>query len=181
MPKIYDRFNFHKHSFCIFLEVAFETIDGLKPNFTSKSGSAYYFTEKGVFRLSNHWGRAANCKWRLKSNGIKNANRTQLGYANWSDFHPDNATEQCYYIEVDYDLKKVFYQHKSNVTSNNNPVFRTATETEKIVKQIRILLESTNWARHYNLEIDKLRTKIIEQLIHTTIPLQQIKVALAKE
>ncbi len=181
MPKIYDRYNFHKYSFCIFLEVAFEKIEGLKPNFTSKSGSAYYFTEKGVFRLSNHWGRAANCKWHLKSNGIKNANRTHLGYANWSDFYTDSETEKCYFIEVDYDLKKVFYQHKSNVACDNNPAFRTASETEKVVKQIRILFESTTWASHFDMEVNTLRTKIIEQLIYTTTPLQQIKAALAKD
>ena len=81
MSKTYNKTNFHKHTFCIFKEVDFETIQNLKPNYKSKSGSSYFFTDQGVYRLSNHWGRAANCKWRLEISSksqITNSNRTKL-------------------------------------------------------------------------------------------------------
>ena len=69
MPiETYNKTNFHKHTFCIFQEVDFELIKNLKLNFKSKSGSSYYFVENGVYRLSNHWSRVANCKWRLDKN-----------------------------------------------------------------------------------------------------------------
>ena len=63
--KIYHSKNFHKHTFCLWTEVSQTDFDLQKPQFISKSGSEYYFTEKGVYRISNHWGRAANCRWRL--------------------------------------------------------------------------------------------------------------------
>ena len=69
--KTYNKTNFHKHTFCIFHEVDFDVVKELKPNYTSKSGSSYYFVESGVYRFSNHWGRAANCKWRLSRNSEK--------------------------------------------------------------------------------------------------------------
>ena len=35
-------------------------------DYVSRSGSAYWYTENGVIRESNHWGRAvATCEWTL--------------------------------------------------------------------------------------------------------------------
>ena len=61
----YHKNNFHSHTFCEF--VAVESLPKIfsTPNYKSKSGSSYFFTEEGVYRSSNHWGRAANCRWRL--------------------------------------------------------------------------------------------------------------------
>jgi len=102
--KTYNKNNFHSHTFCIFQEVGLEELQNLSLNYKSKSGSCYYFTKTGVYRLSNHWGRAANCKWRLINDKDNiNSNRTKLGYANWSDFYPDNDYEKLYFIKVDYD------------------------------------------------------------------------------
>lgn len=37
-----------------------------EPDFVSKSGSQYYYCEKGVYRLSNHYNNhVASCDWRL--------------------------------------------------------------------------------------------------------------------
>lgn len=37
-----------------------------EPDFVSKSGSLYYYCEKGVYRLSNHYNsHVASCDWRL--------------------------------------------------------------------------------------------------------------------
>lgn len=96
--KIYNKTNFHQHTFCVFQEVLLVEIQNLNPNYKSKSGSSYYFLEMGVFRLSNHWGRAANCKWRLESNTTQSTNRTRLGFANWTSFHNDNDIEKLYFI-----------------------------------------------------------------------------------
>lgn len=42
----------------------------VKVNFTSKDNkkeisSSYSYTEKGVYRTSNHWGGVASCQWNL--------------------------------------------------------------------------------------------------------------------
>lgn len=44
-----------------------------KPDFVSGSGSAYAYTDKGVYRISNHWLKeTASCDWRLNFDSIKN-------------------------------------------------------------------------------------------------------------
>ena len=37
-----------------------------EPNYISKSGSIYWYTEKYLYRLSNHWGQVASCEWILR-------------------------------------------------------------------------------------------------------------------
>ena len=41
-------------------------IPASEPDFTSHSGSKYWYTEDGVIRCSNHWGAGvASCDWYL--------------------------------------------------------------------------------------------------------------------
>ena len=176
MPhKTYSKTNFHNYTFCIFKEVGLEALQGLSLNYKSKSGSCYYFTKTGVYRLSNHWGRAANCKWRLVNNNL-NTDRTKLGYANWSDFYPDNDYEKLYFIKVDYDTQTVQFYHKQNQEYISEKVLRTATETTKLIKQIRTLLDETAWTKYLNDEnIEVLRKEIIEELINTNKSFQEIR------
>lgn len=171
----FHRNNFHKSTFCIFHETAMHAIDGLRPNYKSKSGSSYYFTETGVYRLSNHWGRAANCKWRLQSD-VRSGNRTKLGFALWSAFHRDNEVEKLYFIEVDFENNSVHFQHKDNGNYTANAVLRTASETTKRIRQIRNLLDSDAWTKYYPAENpENLKRKVIGQMIETDLTLQQIK------
>lgn len=176
----YNRNNFHKHTFCVFTEVAVDAVLGLKLGYKSKSGSSYCFTDDGVYRSSNHWGRAANCKWRLQSDDKNTASRQRIGFAKWSEFHADNDFEKLYFIEVDFENQTANYQHKSNLT-NPEAVLRSASQTEKIIKQIRNLFASDNWAKHYDIGIDELRKRIISALVTTEKPLHQIKSELLKE
>ncbi len=191
-PKIYNKTNFHKHTFCIFQEVALDVLKDLKLHYKSKSGSSYYFVEEGVYRYSNHWGRAANCKWRLNRNSnskipnsksvslsaveVTNTNRTKLGFANWSDFYPDNDFEKLYFIEVDYSSQSAHFNHFKNEKYSIDKVLRTSTETTKLLKQIRTLLEESAWTKHLKeASIKVLRKEIIEQLITTNKSFQEIK------
>jgi hypothetical protein len=152
-----------------------KSIIDIKPNYRSKSGSSYYFTEQGVYRYSNHWGRAANCKWRLIP-AETNKGRTKVGYANWSDFYSDNDQEKLYFIEVDYSNQSAQFNHYKSDKYTPGKELRTAAETTKLIKQIRGLLEETAWAKYLKHEsIDVLRKEIIEQLISTNRTLQEIK------
>lgn len=184
MPiKTYNKINFHKHTFCIFKEVDLDSIKELKLNYKSKSGSSYYFTENGVYRLSNHWSRVANCRWRLVPNfdfvtlsavEVSNTNRTKLGFAKWTDFHSDNDYEKLYFIEVT-NTSEVNYFHKNN-ENYFNQVLRTSVETTKLIKQIRILLEETAWAKYLNNDdIETLRQEIIEKMITSNKSFQEIR------
>lgn len=175
--KTYNKTNFHRHTFCIFKEVPFSELEGLKPNYTSQSGSSYYFTQEGVYRVSNHWGRAANCKWRLQALTNVSSDRTRTGYADWTAFHPDNDLQKLYFIEVDFDTQLVNYTH---VGTNPNiaSMLRTTTETTKRIKQIRLLLKSDDWAKHLDFDdLETTRKQIIQELIVTDKTLQEIKKA----
>ncbi len=173
--KTYTKYNFHQHTFCIFKQVDFSYISNLEPNFKSKSGSVYYFTQNGVYRKSNHWSRVANCKWRLVSdNSNESEGRIKLGFANWTDFHSDNEYEKMYYLEVDFVENKVHFQHKSNCEIAET-IFKSAPEVSKQIKQVRNLLETDAWAKHFNLEISVLRKKIVNELLNSYKSLQEIK------
>jgi len=173
MYKKYNKTNFHKHTFCIFQEVGHNEVENRKPDYKSKSGSSYYFTEIGVYRLSNHWGRAANCKWRLQSISTDQA-RTKVGFALWTSFHADNDSQKLYFITVDFTNKTASYEHKDNATQHE-ALLRTASETTKIIKQIRNLLDSDSWADYHKGDIAILRSKIVTKLITTNQPLAEIK------
>lgn len=174
-----NKTNFHKHTFCIFNEVPFGAIQELKPNFKSKSGSWYYFTGEGVFRLSNHWSRVANCRWRLETNPqlpITNNSRNRLGFAKWTDFYSDNEHEKLYFITVDFDQQVANYFHKQSHNYQSEFVLRTASETIKVIKQIRILLQESAWAKHLKeMDIAILRQKIITELITSNTTFQEIR------
>ena len=175
--KTYNKTNFHRHTFCVFKEVNLEKIIGLKPNYTSKSGSSYYFTDEGVYRVSNHWGRAANCKWRLQALEDASSNRTRAGYANWNEFHPDNDVQKLYFIDVDFNTNTVNYNHIGTNPATKS-MLRTASETTKRIKQIRLLFKSDDWAKHLDFEnLEDARKQIIQELIRTDKTLQEIKKA----
>lgn len=185
--KTYNKTNFHNHTFCIFQEVSLDEIQELYLNYKSKSGSCYYFTTIGVYRFSNHWGRAANCKWRLvnsnsnnnvniSNNSNNNNNRTKLGFAHWSDFYSDNDYEKLYFVDVDYDTKTVQFYHKLSQEFSSGKVLRTASETTKLIKQIRTLFDETAWVKYLKSEnIEVLRKEIIEELVNTNKTFQEVR------
>jgi hypothetical protein len=167
--------NSFKNTFCVFEEVDLILIKNLTAQFESKSGSLYYYTELGMFRLSNHWGRLANSKWRLNP-AESNTTKTKLGFASWDSFYPDNNEQKLYYLEVDYVKNTVNYQHKNNPKLDAKAILRTSVETTKRIKQVRNILNLTSWAKHFEYEdLEELRKKIITELIYTNNSLDEIK------
>jgi hypothetical protein len=168
--------NSFKNTFCVFQEVLPEKIENLKVQYDSKSGSKYFYTKEGMFRLSNHWGRLANSKWRLEPIEPETESKFKIGYAAWDEFYTDNAEEELYYLEVNYIKNTVNYQHKNNPNYDSKPILRTSFETTKKIKQIRNLFALTSWAKYFEYEdIEELRKIIIEQLIYTNKTLDEIK------
>lgn len=173
--------NSFKNTFCVFNEVLPDAIEGLKVQFESKAGSSYYYTPQGMYRLSNHWGRLANSKWRLVAMEPETPTKYKIGFAKWDCFYPDNATDKLYYLEMDYAKNTVNYQHKNNPDFDQEAVLRTSLETTKRIKQIRNLIELTSWAKHFDCtDINLLRSLIIEELIFTNKLLEDIKRAVAE-
>ena len=180
--KKYNKTNFHKHTFCEFTEVDSDLIPNIDWHYKSKSGSGYCFTEEGVYRISNHWGRAANCRWRLISNLRANSsskiNNSQhrIGYAKWTDFYPNNETENLFYVQVNFDTKEATFQHKNNPNYDGKAVLRNASETAKVIRQIKEILETDTWAKYLDFDhLEELRKEIILKLINTSMTLQTLK------
>ncbi|WP_394758210.1 hypothetical protein [Flavobacterium sp.] len=165
-----------KNTFCVFNEVEVQIVENLIPNYKSEAGSHYFYTETGMYRLSNHWGRLANSKWRLIALEPESASKTKLGFAKWDDFYPDNDFENLYYLEADFNKQTIMYQHKNNPKYDKNEVLRNSVETAKRIKQARNILTLTNWAKHFSNEnIDELRKKIVNELIFANTSLEEIK------
>ena len=164
-----------KNTFCVFVEVEHSEIEGLTIDYASKSGSQYYYTQQGMYRLANHWGRLANAKWRLIDLGL-NENKFKVGFAPWENFYPDNDTDNCYYLEMDWESNQMQYQHKNNPAYNNKAILRNTKETQKRLKLARTILTKTQWAKHFHgMEIQELQTKIIQKLIDSNETIHQIK------
>ena len=168
--------NSFKNTFCVFHEVSLDSINGLELQYDSKSGSKYYYTKVGMYRLSNHWGRLANSKWRLEPLEPETNSKIKLGFAPWTTFYPDNAHDELYYLEANYLKKTVNYQHKENPNYDNKAILRTSFETTKRIKQVRNLFILTSWAKYFEYDnLDILRKKIIDELIFTNKTLEEIK------
>lgn len=174
--KQYHKNNFHKHTFCVFKEVAIETIKDLKPHYASQSGSNYYFLEEGLYRVSNHWGRAANCRWKLEASSSLKNKHTRVGYAKWSDFYPNNEQDNLFYIQVDFETKTIDFLHKDNPTYDGKSVCRNASETAKRIKICKEVLLEDKWSNHLQFKsIELVRKEIINELLTTNHSFIEIK------
>jgi hypothetical protein len=164
---MYNRTNFHKHTFCLFQQVEYTAVADLKWGYKSASGSAYYFTELGVYRKSNHWGRAANCRWRLITNAdYKNQTET-LGFAKWTDFHPNNDTEKLFFTEINEAKNEVHFNHK-NHPNYAHQIVRNASDTAKRIKEIKNVLQTTSWAKHLIFDdFEESKRKMLTELSNT--------------
>ncbi|MHC9090048.1 hypothetical protein ACXIHB_15290 [Tenacibaculum sp. IMCC1] len=173
----YHKFNFYRSTYCEFEMQNVNFFDDMKAHFQSKSGSYYYYTAEGVFRYSNHWGRVANCRWKIQ--GIENYKNQNyyVGYANWSDFYPLNSTDKVFYLEVDYTVHKVNIKRVQN-NSEEAHFLMTSGFAHQRLKQIQTLFKEYKWARYYEEDIETLRRKIIDKLITTNKILQQVKLEL---
>jgi len=141
-------------------------------HFKSKAGSKYSYTEEGVYRFSNHWGRVADCRWRLLSKEKLKSQNYYLGFAKWTDFYALNETEKQFYISVDFECMGVDFYHKG--TKEDVFVFFTETAQKKVI-QIRKLFLDDKWANYFDTEINLLRKNIILEYINSNKTLQEIK------
>lgn len=172
----YNHKNFHKHTFCLWQEVPFSDIENQVISHKSKSGSQYIFTETGVYRISNHWGRTANCRWRLISLKNYKNQQTKVGFAYWTDFYPNNETDNLFFIEVNFTTSEVTFNHKNSLSYDKKFTLRNATDTAKTIKIIKEILKETTWAKHLKFDdIDKIREEIVNKLVETENKFVDIK------
>ena len=149
-------------------------------HFKSKSGSKYFYTNAGVYRYSNHWGRVANCRWKISGiEDYKNQNY-YIGYANWVDFYSLYSSEKEFYLEVNYEKEEVIIK---NSKDNNGavPFLVTLNFALKRIKEIKMLFKEYKWAMYFNENIDVLRKELINNLINSDETLQVLKQNLKRD
>ena len=174
--KTYNRNNFYNRTFCIFKEVSVNQIQNLKCNYISKSKSQYFFNDIGVYRLSNHWGRASNCRWRLATDNKLVSQRNLVGFAKWTDFFPNDETSNLYFIAVNFNTNDVNFYHKNCSSYDGNATLRNALQTAKIMQNIKLILNDETWAKHLKFEnYAILQMDIITQLIYSNKTFIEIK------
>ena len=172
----YHKHNFFKHTFCVFQEVALADIKGKKINFNSKSGSKYIFDELGVYRISNHWGRASNCRWRLNSDKKSVNQQVLIGFANWNEFYPNDEVSKLFFIAVDFDLKIVNFYHKDAQNFDGKLTLRNANQTAKVIQNIKVILYETSWCNHLRFDdFELLQKQIIADLCYSNLSFVEIK------
>lgn len=168
--KTYNHTNFFKHTYCEFQWVEnFEFPENA--HFKSNSNSTYYYTEKGVFRKSNHWGRVANCHWKIIGNNIKNQ-QTIIGFAAWDAFFPTNSSEKNFIISVDFEQNTAIIKSVKDKTST--PLF-SFLEAQQKLKKIRDLLQNDSWTHYFNQDPKEIKQQIIHAFLNSSKSLQQIK------
>lgn len=174
--KIYSQKNFHKHTFCLWQEVSFDDIKGLDKNHNSKSGSGYIFVENGVYRISNHWGRVANCRWRLLPLENYKNQQTKVGFASWNDFYMNDEVSKLFFINVDFATNEIHFFHQLSEKYDGKKTLRTASETSKTIKIIKEIMTETSWSKHLEFDdLNVLRKEVIFKLLHTDNSFATIK------
>lgn len=169
--KTYNQHSFFKHTFCEFKQVDNVTFPE-NENYKSKSESSYFYTDEGVYRKSNHWGRVANCRWKLIAKDTYKNQETVIGFAKWTSFFPINSTEKIFYIDVNFQKKLAKIQ--ANLNSSTDYLF-TFSDAQKRIKQIQHLFADDKWAKYFDLEIEELRFQIITNFVTSEKNLQEIK------
>jgi hypothetical protein len=174
--KTYHSKNFYKHTFCLWKEFSQADFELQKPQFKSKSGSEYFFTEVGVYRISNHWGRAANCRWKLIPLSEYKNQQTKIGFAKWTDFYPNDEMATLFFIQVDFEQVTVDFFHKDMPLYKGKAILRNASETAKTIKTINQILNEEDWAKYLKYEsIETLRINLVNELIFTNLTFNELK------
>jgi hypothetical protein len=172
----YHKENFFKNTYCIFKTVDPQELNDKRPDFVSRSGSKYFYTKAGVYRISSHWGRAATCRWRLETDTGNFRNDSKVGFAHWSDFYKDNEVEKLYFIKKSAYAQKYEYYHKEEPFYSAEFVLRTASETRKVLRQLKVITTETKWAKYIpHDDLEDLRNHFIYGLLTSNKTMPELR------
>ncbi len=171
---MYHKFNFFKYTYCEFESKEIDFFEGKSSHYQSKSGSLYFYADEGVYRYSNHWGRVANCRWKIK--GVENykSQNYYVGFAKWIDFYPLNDFDKVFYLEVNFNKQQARIKRIGSIV-NTDVFLMTSEQVHQRLKQIQTLFKEYKWAKYFDDDIDVLREKLITGLIASNKSIQELK------
>ena len=93
-------YNARQNDYYIQTDAVFEacTAPRRKPDYTSQSGSRYWYSKEGLTRSADHWGDVAQCRWLYKK-GARIAKQlirknACTGFVKWGDIDTLAAMRQ---------------------------------------------------------------------------------------
>ena len=168
---MYHQKNFHRKTFCEFTYVSPDRIPLKEPDHVSSSGSRYFFSEEGVLRISNHWGRAAACRWRLKGFDGKIAKHVPAGFAQWSTFYPYDPQQHWFYIRKDFDE----IGHRLDAYYTTDAICFDEKEAVKRLKWLQNHAHRDDLEAYFDRVIDEKTSHDIRNALRTSrLPIHQI-------
>lgn len=178
----YHKQNFFKNTYCVFKMVHAQVLKDKEPQYISRSGSKYFYTDEGVYRSSSHWGKAASCKWRLQTVATDFRNGAKVGFAEWTSFYKDNEIERLYFIKKSEYTHKYEYFHKEEPSYESTYIVRTAGDTRKVLRQLKSITTETKWAKYIlHDDLEELRAFLVNGLITSNKTLQELKRSYASD
>lgn len=172
--KTYYKFNFFKYTYCEFEMQEISFFEDKKAHFQSKSGSYYSYTGDGVYRYSNHWGRVATCRWKIKGIEEYKSQKYYVGFAKWSEFYPLNDADKVFYIEVNFETKQAKISRISAEEEHDFYLMNSLLAQQRL-KQIQNLFKEYKWAKYINADIETIRSLLIDKLISSNVSLDILK------
>ena len=154
------------------LEISF--FEDKKAHFQSKSGSYYSYTDEGVYRYSNHWGRVATCRWKIQGIEKYKNQKYYVGFAKWENFYPLNDTDKVFYITVNFETEQAKIIRVNSDENKELYLMNSALAFQRL-KQIQNLFKEYKWAKYIDGSIEEVRKKLIEKLITSNASLDILK------
>ena len=155
------------------------------PDYVSDSGSKYWYTESGVYRLSDHWGfGVGSCDWLLNEDpelSWRDDSGKRLGYANFSDFKStknktfpeifDVLTKQSVQLnDTDQRSEVVYYNYRSNMDEpsdsfTSDTIYNAPIETRFYATSA----EDTQQTQSINV-VDKVTENVVDGVTENITP-----------
>ena len=101
---------------------------------------------------------------------------TKIGFANWTDFYPNDENANLFFIQVNWKQKTVDFFHKDMPFYDGKAVLRNASDTAKTIKNIKQILNEEDWAKYLEYkDLEGLRREIVEKIINSNLSLNEVK------
>lgn len=140
-------------------ELDAQVLPGYEPDFASGSNSQYYYTDRGVYRLSNHYNHwVASCDWTLSdsrewllfSGGNDHSEtphwRSYLAFAKWEDFK-----------SIPYDKRNLFYYFRDRMDNRKQGLAVEAGLVKKIPYNFNYETKSYDCYNEFNCSYEELK------------------------
>ena len=176
--------NYFKNTYAQWKSASEKDLPKETPDYESDSGSEYWYTDKGVYRRSNHWGKVASCYWYLNDEVKQTGTTKEIGYTDFSDIQkmeyaddrereiarirrinytkyiedPEAATQT--YLDL---LKKSAAERLENAEKNNN-AFGAEQAKQDIELYDSINLEDVKNFKVPEWDSEEERTRLLFQI-----------------